>query len=310
MLPAEGVELLRVRLGPLGIWTLGFEGMSPGEVRRAAGRLEQAGSGSIWFGESVGREAFTQASLLLEATLSQMVGTGIASIHRRRAGACAAASTLLATAHEDRFILGLGASHAPLVARQGGQPEVPPLAAMRQYLDALDGVTLRSIDASRTVPRILAALGPKMLDLSAERADGAITYLATPDHTRVARERLGPSKLLVVHQAFTVAEDVDTHRERAARQLNRVLALENYRRSWRRQGYEDADLVAGGSPRLRDALVPRGTKAAAERIHQHLAAGADHVVAEPVGPEDLRLPVDDAVQLLRSVPLALTPHRC
>jgi probable F420-dependent oxidoreductase len=192
-------------------------------------------------------------------------------------------------------------SHAPSVATRGGSYG-KPLAAMRAYLDAMDAAQYRAPEAES--PRVLAALGPKMLELAAERTRGAHPYFVPVEHTRLARETMGNGPLLAPEQAVVLATDADEARERARGHMRYYLELPNYRNNLLRLGYGEDDLADAGSDRLVDAIVAWGDESAiAERVQAHLDAGADHVCIQPLGAEPARLPLDD----LRVLADALAP---
>lgn len=296
MLDHDALHAWRDRLGRVGIWTGGLDGLPATEVGAAAARVEAAGAGSLFFGEAYGREAFTQASLALAATESLVVGTGIANIHARDPVASRAAQATLAASSGDRFVLGLGVSHRPIVEGMRKHDYGSPLATMQSYLEGL-GSTQPFVPDPAGGPVLVAALGPRMLALSAEHADGAHPYLTTPQHTASAREAIGPDKLLVVEQGATLVEDPDEHRRRAHTHLEIYTGLPNYRNSWYRLGFTEQDTVRGGSQRLKDALVPHGLDATVAAAEAHLEAGADHVVVQVLGDHPLHLDLD-AVEVL------------
>jgi len=290
-------------LGRVGMWTAGFDGVPVAAAQEAAAELEDLGYGTLWFGEAYGRESLTQAAVLLAATERAVVATGITSIHGRDPVAARAGQATLLDGYPDRFLLGLGVSHRPLVERFRGGEYGSPLAEMRAYLDAMDEITPVAAGGDRPAPRVLAALGPKMLELAAERCAGAHPYLVTPDHTATARAALGDDRVLAVEQAVVLTDDRDVARERAHTHLEIYTGLPNYRRSWERQGFGDEDFVRGGSDRLKDALVAWGDiDACAARVREHLEAGADHVCVQVLGEHPLALPLDD----LRALAPALT----
>ncbi len=247
------------------------------EVQRAATELEGLGYGSLWFGEAAGKEALTQSGALLAATRRLRVGTGIANIHARDAMAAESGGRTLVAQYPERFLLGLGVSHAPLVQHRSGTYE-KPLTTMRDYLARMDQVSDKIEPGVGRAPRLLAALGPKMLELSATAADGAHTYLVTPKHTADAREAIGPDKTLVVEQGIAATTDRETALRRAHAHLDMYSVLPNYRNNWLREGFTEDDLVRGGSDRLAEALVAWGrTEDIVGRVREHLDAGADHV---------------------------------
>lgn len=287
-------------LGRVGVWTAGFDGVPVPAAQEAAAALEEAGYGALWFGEAYGRESLTQAAVLLAATRRAVVATGITSIHGRDPVAARSAQATLLSAHPDRFLLGLGVSHRPMVERFRHGDYGSPLTSMRSYLDGMDAITPVAADGDLPAPRVLAALGPRMTALAGERAAGAHPYLVTPEHTAWARDVLGPEPLLAVEQAVVLTDDADVARERAHTHLEIYTGLPNYRRSWERQGFdEDAgDFVRGGSQRLKDALVAWGDEdACLAAVQSHLDAGADHVCVQVLGDHPLALPTDDLLRL-------------
>lgn len=284
MTASDAVTDLRDRLGPVGIWTAVLDTMPVDAAAAHAARLEELGAGGLWYGEAYGRDAFSQAGLALRDTRELVVGSSIANIWGRDAFAARGAQATLGALHPGRFVLGLGVSHAPLVERLRGHDYGGPLSAMRAYLEALDQAHPVVADAAPARPRMIAALGPKMLALSAELADGALPYLTLPEHTAQAREILGPDALLVVEAGAVVADDEETWRARAHWHLEIYTGLPNYRNSWTRQGFDpDADYGRGGSDRLKSALVTRGLEATLARVREHLDAGADQVCVQVLG---------------------------
>jgi probable F420-dependent oxidoreductase len=271
------------KLGRVGIWTGVLDALEPRAACEVVAELDGQGWGSLWFGEAYGREAFTAAQLYLGASSRIVVGTGIASIYARDAVAAAAAARLLGQLHPDRFVLGLGVSHAPLVERMRGHDYGRPVATMRAYLDAVAAAPNLGAAAPALPPTVIAALGPRMLELSRDRADGAHPYLVTPEHTARARELLGPDRLLVVEQSVVLDGDIETWRARAHAHLEIYTGLPNYRNSWVRQGFTEDDAVRGGSDRLKRALVTRGLDATVERVREHRDAGATTVVLQVLG---------------------------
>lgn len=272
------------QLRTVGIWTGAFDGLSAAGAQEAVVEIEELGYGAVWFGEAYGREAFTAASLLLAATKTLVVATGIASIWARDAVAANAAARTLDDAFGGRFVLGLGVSHRPLVERVRGHVYERPLTAMRDYLAQMDSGAYVTPTTGERPPRVLAALGPKMLELAREEADGAHPYLVTPEHTAGARSILGAGPALAVEQAVVFATDDETALRRAHAHLDIYTGLPNYRDNWLRSGFEEEDLVRGGSDRLARALVVWGDEdAIAARVRDHLDAGASHVCVQVLG---------------------------
>lgn len=221
----------------LGMWDFHLNYHEADQIRAWIAELEQLGLGSLWVGEALFREPFTLAGILLSASTSLTVATGIANtIWVRDAFATVAAQLTLAEAYPDRFLLGIGVSHSQLVEDDRGHRYVKPLSAMRDYLDRMDGALdcYKARKPNRKPGRVLAALGPRMLELAAERADGAHTYFVPPEHTHFARQVLGPTALLVPEQAVVLEEDSGEARRLARTHIRRYLPLENYTRNLRR----------------------------------------------------------------------------
>jgi probable F420-dependent oxidoreductase len=261
-----------MRLGAIGIWSGAFRSEAP-EVGDAARELEDLGFGALWLPGGMGGDVFGISSRLLTATGHVVVATGVLNIWAHDAVDVAEAVRELGATFPDRFLLGLGVSHAPLVERLGGVYD-HPYQAMVDYLDALD----RAPSPVAPAERALAALGPRMLELSRDRSAGAHPYLTTADHTRYARELLGPGPLLAPE--VKVALETDPYKARALgrQHLAIYLGLPNYTNNLRRFGMTDADLSDGGSDRFIDAAVAWGGAAAVkERVQAHFDAGADHV---------------------------------
>lgn len=272
-----------------GVWTAQLDFQPANVIRDIAREIEELGYRSVWVGENVGREPFTQAGILLAATTRLLVGTGVVNIWARDPLSTLAAQLTLAEAYPGRFILGLGVSHAYLVEGIRGLQYRRPLTAMRDYLDAMDRMRARYRAVQPdTAPRVLAALGPAMLTLAAQRADGAHTYLVPPEHTEFARRLLGPDRTLIVEQAVVINSDPNTARAIARSHVRRYLPLVNYTNNLRRLGFNDTDFQNHGSDRLIDRLVAWGdVPTINKRIEEHRQAGADHICLQAIT-DDLR----------------------
>ena len=282
-------------LGRVGVWSWSLVDQPAPQVRRAVAAIEQMGYRAAWFPESRGREAFTTSALILSATERLTAVTGIANIWARDPDAAASGANALGEAWPGRFVLGLGVSHAPSVARRGGD-YARPLARMRDYLARIEGATFMGPPADPPVPVILAALGPQMLRLAASRTGGAHPYFVPVEHTRIAREALGSGPWLAPEQAVVVATDPGRARELARKHMSGYLRLDNYRRNLLRLGWKEAELDDGGSDAVVDAIVAWGdADTVAERIRQHLAAGADHVGIQVLSDEPF--PLNDLAAL-------------
>lgn len=284
--------LERIR-GRVGIWTPAHESVAPAESGAVIGLAEELGYCAYWYPESSGREALVSGALLTQATSEIVVGSAIASIWARDAVAAINGARTLAASSHDRFVLGLGVSHQPLVEGLRGHHYDKPLSAMRSYLAAMEGVTMRSPEKLSDPPVMIAALGPGMLRLAAEFCDGALPYLVTPEHTARARETMGKDAFLAVEQAVALTDDAATFSSLAATHLEMYTGLPNYYLNWQRLGFDESDFVRGGSPRLQEALVAHGDEAAIyQRIDEHFAAGADHVSIQILGSDFAHPPFD------------------
>jgi probable F420-dependent oxidoreductase len=278
---AEPAQELRDRIGRVGVW-LGSIGLEPAQDERAAiARIEQLGYGVAWFGEGpTNREALSHAALLLEASEQLVIATGIANIWARDAAAAINGANTLNEACHDRFLLGLGVSHAPIVSARGHE-YAKPLTAMRGYLDAIDEHRYDAPAPKHPSPVLLAALRPKMLELARERTAGAHPYFVPPTHTAEARAILGPVPLLAPEQVVVLETDATRAREIGRRHMAAYLRLPNYVNNLRELGFDEADFADGGSQRLVDAIVAWGDEAAiAARVREHLDGGADHVAVQ------------------------------
>jgi probable F420-dependent oxidoreductase len=272
-----------MRLTNLGVWAA-TDGLSAAEAAAFAKRVEAWGYGALWTPEAVGREVFSASAWLLANTTRLIVASGIANIYARDSFAAAAAQKGLNEQSGDRFLLGLGVSHIPLVKDMRQHEYGKPVATMRAYLEGMAAAPYKSV-APRSPPQtVLAALGPKMLELASERADGAHPYNVPPEHTREAREIIGTNKLLCVEQAAILETDGSRARALARQFLDIYMGLPNYVNNWRRLGFSDPDFAGGGSDRLIDTVVAWGDeKAIRKRIDEHWQAGADHVCVQAIG---------------------------
>ena len=280
---SDQARLWAKRLGPVGAWTFDVERLGADDARTYARDLEVAGVPVLWIPESLGsKEVFAHAAILLAATTKLIIATGIANIWARDAVAMANGQRALTDAYPDRFLLGVGVSHAPVVKMRGqGKVYEKPLEHMSEYLDAMDKApyTGKPVETAR----IVAALGPKMLQLSGERSLGAHPYFVPVEHTTVARTELGAGPLLAVEQAAVLSTDATIARATARRHMKRYLELDNYANNLRRLGWGDADLANGGSDKLVDAIVAWGDPPAIKkRVDDHLGRGADHVAIQVI----------------------------
>lgn len=271
-------------LGRVGIWSrhLWAERAQALEV---AAELDELGYGALWYPN--GPAMFERAKDLLDATSSAVVATGIASIWTHSPAAAAKAHHEITHAHPARFMLGLGVSHAHLVDRDQPGRYSRPLTRMRDYLDALDATPIPVPVAER----VLAALGPRMLELARERSAGAHPYLGTVEHTRRAREALGDGPLIASEVAVVLESDPSRARDIARQHLTYYLRAPNYTNNWLRLGFTTDDLTGDGSDRLVDALIAWGSvDAIRERIAEHHRAGADHVCLQVLTADGVEQP--------------------
>lgn len=279
-------------LGRVGVWTFSFEAQPWGRVAEAAAEIEDLGYGALWIPEAVGREAFTQSALLLGCTKRLVIATGIANIFARDPMAASAAHRTLTEAHPERFLLGLGVSHAHLVEGVRGHVYDKPLKAMAEYLDRMDRALYKTPPPATEPRRALAALGPKMLGLAGSRTMGAHPYFVPVAHTAVARQVLGPGPLLAPEQAFVLEKDPEKARAVARGHMAVYLRAPNYLNNLKRLGYADEDLANGGSDRLVDDLVAwGGVEDVLARIRTHHEAGADHVCIQALSLDPADLPL-------------------
>lgn len=260
---------MAVDLGRFGVWHQADK-WGP---ELAAG-VEQAGYGALWIGASPAAD-LRDAEVLLASTSSVVVGTSIVNLWKDDAAPVAESYHRLEEEHPGRFVLGVGIGHP-----ERDREYKSPYESIVDYLDALDD---GKVPADR---RMLAALGPRVLKLSAERTAGALPYLTTPEHTRRARGTLGARALLVPEQKVLLETDDEIARAVARDYLASYLKLSNYTSNLKRLGYSDEDIANGGSDELVDALVLHGTAVEiAEGLQAHLDAGADQVVVQQLGKE-------------------------
>ncbi|MEU1981896.1 TIGR03620 family F420-dependent LLM class oxidoreductase [Nocardia sp. NPDC019395] len=271
------------------------------EAQDIAREIEALGFGSLFMPEGGGKDALVESGAFLSATDRLVIGTGIANIHVRIPTAAESGGRILSALYPGRFVLGLGVSHGAFVEQLEGGAYRKPLATMRTYLERMDALSPEIEPGARPL-RLLAALGPKMIELSGEHADGAHPYLVTPQQTQVTRSILGPDRWIVTEQAVAIGGDSEDQLRRAHDHLTMGSTLPNYRNSWLRQGFDESDLVTGGSDRLARALVGVGSADdAAAALTAHLDAGADHVVVQVL----TDTPATDPRPVLRELAKAL-----
>lgn len=274
-----------------GIWT-GALGLQPSSVaRECAAEVEELGFGALWLPETVFREVFLESLMLLEATSTLKVATGIANRYARDALTTNAAAQTINEAHPGRFLLGLGVSHAHLVAGVRKHAYDKPYSGMVDYLDLMDKARFFAPKGEPPAQMVLAALGPKMLRLAAERTAGAHPYFVPPEHTAMARELMGPEPLLAVEQMVVLDSDPTTARQTARTHMAAYIGQPNYANNLLRLGFTEDDLTDGGSDRVVDAVVAWGTmQDVLARVQAHHDAGADHVCIQVLDADLTHLP--------------------
>ena len=285
-------------LGRVGVWSFAFDRNPVAAEQEAVAEIEELGFPALWIPEGLGsKDALTHASLLLAGGRRMVVATGIASIWARDPVAMANGARALADAYPGRFVLGVGVSHRTTVDRRGAFTYRRPLSRMREYLESMDSARYPVRDGVEPPPRVLAALGPGMLRLSAERAAGAHPYFVPVEHTAAAREALGPGPLLAPEQAVVLETDSVRARSIAREYMGHYLKLENYARNLMRLGWAEDD-ITGASDALVDAVVAWGdVDAIRSRVHQHLDAGADHVSVQPLTEDPGTIPLKQLREL-------------
>jgi probable F420-dependent oxidoreductase len=288
-----------LNLGRVGAWSH-LDRLAAGDAAAFARRVEELGYGTLWVPETVGREPFVSLALLAGATSSLRLGTSIASIWARDAQAARMSALTLSEATHGRFILGLGVSHPHLAQRLRGHHYDKPLTRMREYLAAYRSAIWKGPMAPEP-PILLAALRPRMLELSVTEANGAYPYLVTPARVaemRAIMDAAAPGGTLAVTMAAVLETDASAARAAARAYLADYLRTPNYQASWSLQGFDAADWEKPGSDRLVDEMIAWGDVATLrERIAAFHAAGADHVAIIPLAPDgvDEHLPVLEAL---------------
>ena len=273
---------MSIALGTLGVWQF-----TPKATPELAPAAEQQGYGAFWIGGSPAG-SLEQVKPLLDATERITVATGIVNMWTDDAATVAASYHRLEGKHPGRFGLGVGIGHPEAVSEYRS-----PYDKIVEYLDQLDDA---GVPAER---RILAALGPKVLELSAARCAGAHPYLTTPEHTASARKILGPDALLAPEQKVVLDTDAEQARALGRKMLKRYLPLVNYRQNWLRSGFSEDDLSGEGSDRFIDAMVLHGdTATIAGGLRAHLEAGADHICIQLLG-SDLARGYQELAEALR-----------
>lgn len=286
---------MTIDIGRVGIWTAAFEAQPAARAQEAAQELESLGFPILWINEATGRDPFVLSTMLLAGTSTLKMATGIANIYARDPMTMAASQKTLAEAYPGRFLLGLGVSSPVLVEKVRKHSYDKPFSYMESYLTAMDEAMYNSVRAAETPRRVLAALGPRMLELSATKADGAHPYLTTPDHTRTAREIIGPDALLAPEQMVVLETDPTKARAIGRTAVGFYLRAPGYLANLRRLGFTEEDWSdpKAASDRLVDAIVAWGDiDTVARRVREHHDAGADHVCVQALR-GDRELPMSE-----------------
>ena len=287
-----------MELGKLGVWCF-TDTLTPAQLTELAQHTERLGYGALWYVEAFGYESFSLGSFLLNQTETLIIASGIANIYARDATAAKQGQHSLAKFFGGRFLLGLGVSHTSMVEDARGHRYGKPMATMRAYLDAMEKAAFIAPVLEEPPPMVLAALGPKMIELAAARTAGAFPYNVTPEHTARARAIVGPDKWLCVEQKVLLVSDPGKAREVARQAMALYMPMPNYRNNWQRLGFSEADLADGGSDRFLDSMVAWGDESVIQqRIQEHFDAGANHVCIQALHPEGQPLPDLNALTAL------------
>lgn len=277
------------RLTGTGIWSSALRYGDEAAAADAATELEALGYSALWLPD-IGGDLFESLENLLAVTSTVTVASGILNLWMHPPEVAAARAHELNVAHGHRFLMGIGVSHAPLIDMAEAGRYAKPLTRMREYLDALDTAT----NPVASEDRVLAALGPKMLELARTRTAGVHPYLVTPEHTAIARDALGDGLLVAPEQAVVLESGPIRARELARAHLAGYIGLANYANNWLRHGFTEDDLADGGSDRLVDSLVVWGDEATIQaRVQEHRDAGADHVCLQVLTDDLMVAPMDE-----------------
>ena len=279
-----------IDIGTVGIWQGVLDAHPAGEVREVVAELDERGWPCLWIPETVSRDPFVSAAVVLEATRQMKVATGIASIWARDAMTTSNASKTLNEAYEGRFLLGLGVSHHTITEWVRKHDYSKPYSTMRTYLERMDKSRFKSVAPKEPPSRVLAALGPRMLELSRDMADGCHPYFVPVEHTAIAREAVGPDKIVAVEQMVVLETDPSTARDIARQHMKIYLGLPNYANNLVRLGYAQEELDAA-SDRVVDAIVAWGKiDDVVARVRDHQDAGASHVCVQVLQADGRAIP--------------------
>ncbi len=269
-----------MKIDRLAVW-LNTIGYPSAELVAFARRLEDWGYGTLWINDGMGSDPMVLAARILAGTEKLQVALGVANIYSRDPTMMVGAQYGLNEQWNGRFLLGMGISHPFIVEGMRGHTYAKPVATMRSYLEAMSQLDYAGPAPTEKPLTVIAALGPKMLELARDMADGAHPFSTTPEHTAMAREILGPGKLLLVEQKVMLETDPEVARAVGRGLVSGLAGIPNYRKSFLRMGFTDADMADGGSDRAADALLAWGDESAIrKRVQEHLDAGADQVAIQ------------------------------
>jgi probable F420-dependent oxidoreductase len=293
-----------MRIDRLAVWinTIGYRSA---DLVAFARRLEGWGYGTLWINDGMGSDPMVLAARILAGTERLQVALGVANIYSRDPAMMIGGQYGLNEQSNGRFLLGLGASHAFIVEGMRGHTYGKPLATMRAYLEAMAAFEYAGPQPAEKPLTVIAALGPKMLELARDMADGAHPFSTTPQHTAMARKVLGPDKLLLVEQKVMLESNADTARAVGRGLATGLATMPNYRASLERMGFTEADFTGAGSDRVADALLAWGdAEAIRTRIREHWDAGADQVAIQIMPKAGGLLTAEDEKLLEMLAPMA------
>ena len=286
-----------MQMGKIGAW-VSTNALGQGQLAELSRGIEELGYDTLWYPESTTYEAIALGGFLLSNSKTLKIASGIANIYARDPFTAMAGHNTLNALYDDRFCLGLGVSHVPLVTGRRGHRYGKPIPTMRSYLEGMAAAAVDIVSPNRNL--VLAALGPKMLELSREMTDGSLPYCVTPEHTAAAKKILGPEKWLCVEQKICFTEDADVARNVSAKYMARYLAMPNYRNNWLRIGFSESEREGGGNERFLDTMVLWGSEDSIRRgLQAHIDAGATQLVIQFLDPTGKPTPDWNALKALR-----------
>ncbi len=290
-----------MKFGKLGVFTF-TDALNASQLADLATRVEGLGYSTLWYPEAFNYETFAVGGYLLGHSKKLSVASGIANIYARDPAASAMGHNSLNALYGGRFVLGLGVSHAPLVSDLRGHQYKQPVATMRTYLDQMDKAWAAMNSTPKVKQVVLAALGPNMSKLSAERTLGAFPYNITPDQVALSRAAMGPNSAVICEQKVLLCSDPVLARKTARASLAPYMPLPNYFQNWFRLGFNEGDLKEGGSDRLMDAMVLWGDAGQIKaKLKVYFERGADQVVIQPIRADGAPGPDWAALEALASL---------